>query len=163
MTQNSEALQTVGKPTKSLKELISDGKHTAIETEINRAMEEKDAASRVLFAVNTLEATLKHYLETAQLAFAERATLAELWKIVSQDMNVRPKNIEDARIKRLAASFFTIVESLGHLRNQKSSAHGRTNEQIKAYRLQSRHGKLCVHASHTMCVYILDVITDSRE
>ncbi|WP_375660246.1 hypothetical protein [Bartonella sp. CL74QHWL] len=58
-----------------LKKLIAEKELSAVEIEINRALEniEKDPREAVLFAANLLEASCKAYLDHHSIPYAENA------------------------------------------------------------------------------------------
>ena len=142
--------------TKSLKEEIREQGHSAIEIEIDRIEVKTDPKAAILFAVKALEATNQLYLEAFNEPASERDTLQILWKKAAAVIKLHPKDYDDENLRQLASSLFGIVNSLGQIRNKARAVHGRTNANLKTYKIMPRHASLCVNASHTICTYLLD-------
>ena len=75
-------------------------------------------------------------------------------------MNLRPADMDNKDIKKIASGLHNIVDGITHLRNNKSGAHGRSEEQTKNINIKNRHARLAIHASHTIAAYIIDLIND---
>ncbi|KAB2885897.1 MAG: abortive infection family protein [Albidovulum sp.] len=58
-------------------------------------------------------------------------------------------------IASLAASYTTRRGTI-FLRNKKSSAHGRTETQIKENELRPRDARLVIHSAHTLAAYVIE-------
>lgn len=148
-------------PTISLQERVSAQGFTAIEVEVKRALSnvEKDPLSAVHNAGAALESTLKAYLEHYGLIYNETTdTLSSLWNKVVVHIGISPKEMGDKDLKQIASGLFSIVQGTMHLRNKKSASHGKSETQFKNNTIRSRHARLAIHSSHTLCVYILELL-----
>jgi hypothetical protein len=146
-------------PVASLQETVAKGGLKAIGIEMNRALKmvNDDPNAAAHYAGNILEATLKAYLNTKSIAFNdETATLSDLWPLVRSDIGLNPKDLEGKDLKKIASGLNSIVDGTMYLRNKKSGAHGRTEEQTKEIALRPRHARLVVHSVHTLSMYVLE-------
>ena len=146
-------------PTRNLLERVSSGGLKAVDVEMRRAnqMINSDPNSAVHFAANILEATFKAYLLRRKIAFADDSdTLSTLWKLTRDNMGANPKDLASKDLKKIASGMHSIVEGIMFLRNKRSSAHGKTEEQINNDAMLPRHARLAVHASHTLSADVLE-------
>ncbi|WP_312137569.1 abortive infection family protein [Brevundimonas sp.] len=121
-------------------------------------MVDQDPYAAVQFSANVLEATLKAYLSYKNIEFSTTDGLLELWKKASSAMGMRAGDLESKDLKKIVSVMNSIVDGMAHLRNNKSSAHGRTNEQVKNFTILPRHARLSINAAHTVSAYVLDVM-----
>ncbi|WP_081432831.1 abortive infection family protein [Acidiphilium cryptum] len=63
---------------------------------------------------------------------AARRTLAELWKIATEQIGLRPVDWDNKDLKKIASGLNNIVDGIAHLRNAKSGAHGKSEEQRRS-------------------------------
>ena len=56
-------------------------------------------------------------------------------------------------MKKVLSGLNSIVDGIGSLRTHTGSAHGRGR---RVYRLQARHARLAVHASHTLVGFFIE-------
>lgn len=136
----------------------------SVENEISRALSvlERDPNAAVHFGANVLEATMKVYLERRHVPFNEEAEgLSGLWKLVTSDLKINPKDLSDKDLKLIASGLSKVIEGTAYLRNKKSAAHGRTEKQTIANQIKPRHARLVVHSAHTLSNYILECLHDS--
>ena len=146
-------------PVASLQETVTKGGLKAIEIEMDRALKMVDADPNAAahYAGNILEASLKAYLQGKGVTFNdETATLSDLWPLVRGDIGLNPKDLESKDLKKIASGLNSIVDGTMYLRNKKSGAHGRTEEQTKEIALRPRHARLVVHSAHTLSMYVLE-------
>lgn len=148
-------------PTLSLQDSVKKKGLSAVDIEIKRALSnvESDPLTAVHNAGSVLEASLKAYLDYFKLEYNKNSdTLSSLWQKVVKHIGISPKEMENKDLKKIASGLFNIVEGTMHLRNKKSSAHGRSEEQIKQISIRSRHARLAIHAAHTVSGYILELL-----
>ena len=146
-------------PVASLQETVAKGGLKAIEIEMDRALKmvNDDPNAAAHYAGNILEASLKAYLQAKSIPFKdETATLSDLWPLVRGDIGLNPKDLENKDLKKIASGLNSIVDGTMYLRNKKSGAHGRTEEQNKEIALRPRHARLVVHSVHTLSMYVLE-------
>ncbi len=150
-------------PSVSLRENIKNRGLNSIEQEINRALSnvEKDPLSAVHNAGSVLEATLKNYLDHYQQKYEEdKDTLSSLWQKTVQHIGIHPKELSDKDLKEIASGLFAIVNGTMHLRNKKSAAHGKSENQFQNISIKPRHARLAINASHTIASYIVELMED---
>lgn len=152
-----------GTATATLREIIDAGGLAAIQIEMNRALKqvETDPNAAAHYAGNILEATLKAYLIKKSVLFNDQAdTLNRLWELVRDNIGINPKDLESKDLKKIASGLNSIVDGTMYLRNKKSGAHGRTEEQLEANALRPRHARLVIHSAHTLAAYVLECLAD---
>lgn len=148
-------------PTLSLLERVKSSGLAAIEMEINRALQnvELDPLASIHNAGSALEASLKAYLGHFEIAYKDDShTLSDLWRLVVDHIGIKPKELDDKDLKKIASGLFSIVDGTMHLRNKKSAAHGKTEEQVRNNSIRPRHARLAIHSAHTLSAYILELI-----
>lgn len=150
-------------PAKSLRETVSKGGLKAIEIEMNRALKivDSDPNGAAHYAGNILEASLKAYLDHKKINFNDqKATLSDLWQLVRDNIGLKPQDMPNNDLKKIASGLNSIVDGTMFIRNKKSGAHGRTEEQTKTNVLRPRHARLVVHSAHTVSMYVLECMAD---
>ncbi|MED5594082.1 abortive infection family protein [Janthinobacterium sp. P210006] len=146
---------TVGAPSKTLDEFIRKHDLPAVEHEFSRALSNVDANPReaVSAASNILESICKVYIEERHLEKPPKQDLKPIWTVVRKDLGFDPSLVEDQDLQVILTGLFAVVEGIGSLRTHASSAHGAGKKQ---YRLEPRHARLAIHASHTAALFILE-------
>jgi hypothetical protein len=76
-------------------------------------------------------------------------------------MRIKPGELEDEDIRRLASGLHSIASGMQGIRNRKSSAHGKSSQQSKVYAIKRKHARLAVHASHTLAIFVLDTVEEA--
>lgn len=147
-------------PTVSLDEAVKKHGLKSVEVEIKRALGtvESDPHAAVQFAVNALEATLKAYLDKKNISYSKSEGLSDLWKRSSQEMGIKAGPTDALDIKKIVSGMHSVVDGISHLRNNKSTAHGRSEEQAKNINIKPRHARLAIHSAHTVAAYVLEVM-----
>lgn len=105
-----------------------------VDAEIERALNnvETDPLSAIHNAANVLEATFKAYLDRMDITYKEdQDTLSNLWTLVVNDIGINPKELDDKDLKMITSGLFKVVDGTMHLRNKKSAAHGKSENQSK--------------------------------
>jgi hypothetical protein len=95
----------------------------------------------------------KVYIEDNKLDMPADESLKPLWKAASKHLGFDPAAVEDDDLKRILSGLSSIVDGIGALRTHAGSAHGHGK---KAYRVQPRHARLAIHASHTLVGFLLE-------
>ena len=114
---------------------------------------EKDPLAAAHNAGSVLEASLKAYLDHHDTSYKEDTdSLSDLWKKVVDHIGLHPKEMDDKDLKKIASGLNSIVDGTMHLRNKKSSAHGKSEEQLKSINIRPRHARLAIHAAHSQPV-----------
>ncbi|WP_375642601.1 abortive infection family protein [Bartonella sp. CM100XJJH] len=167
---------------KELQKRIAEKELSAVEIEINRALEniEKDPREAVLFAANLLEASCKAYLDHHSIPCAENArnNLPALWekvvkkaKIHPEDMkqenlknqnldenNLENQDLDENDLKMITSGLYQVVHGTMNLRNKKGAAHGRSKKDFELINLKPRHARLTFNAAHSLSIYILELM-----
>lgn len=146
--------------TLSLDESVKKHGLKSVEIEITRALSqiEQDPHAAAQYAGNVLEASLKAYLDHKSKTYKTTDTLSELWKISSEVMGLRPVDWDSKDLRKIASGLNSIVDGIAHLRNAKSGAHGKSEEQRRNITIKPRHARLAIHAAHTVSAYVLELI-----
>ncbi len=142
-------------PVISLEEQIRKRDVESLNTEFNRAIENIEANPRdaLSAACNILESVFKIYIEEEGLPTPKKLDLAPTWKLVRDDLNFDPSRVEDRDLKEILSGMAAIVSGVGAFRTHASSAHGAGK---KTYKVEPRHARLAVHASHTLALFVLE-------
>lgn len=150
--------------TVSLRKMIEQGGLAAVEVEMTRALKQVDSDLNAAahYAGNVLEAALKAYLTKKNVPFNDQTdTLSTLWPLTRTNLGIDPKDLEAKDLKKIASGLNSIVDGTMYMRNKKSAAHGRTEDQLRANLLRPRHAKLVIHSAQTLAAYILECLTDN--
>ncbi len=149
-------------PTISLRDNVAKRGLSAVEIEIKRALAnvESDPVAAIHNAGSVLEAALKAYLGHHNIVYKEESdTLSNLWQKVVEHIGIHPKELDNKDLKRIASGLFNIVDGTMHLRNKKSAAHGKSEEQVRQNTIRPRHARLAIHAAHTVSAYVLELVS----
>ncbi len=148
---------SVGSPTASLRVILSDLKLESLNKEFDRALNsiDSDHPAALTAACSILESVLKIYIETHGLILPKDQTLKPLWNTVAKDLNLQPNSTFDNDINSILTGFRAVIEGIATLRTHAGSAHGRG---LKSYRVEGRHARLALHASHTLATFLIETI-----
>lgn len=143
-------------PTRTLQDVLRQGDLPGLDSEFKRAIGsvEVDPAASLTAACAILEALFKVIITDDGLAMPSKPTLGPLWGIVRNHLKFDPGSKDDDDIKRILQGLASIVDGIGALRTHAGSAHGRDGR--KGYRVQPRHGRLAIHAAHTLTVFVIE-------
>lgn len=146
--------------TLSLDESVKKHGLASVEVEIKRALAqiENDPHAAAQYAGNVLEASLKAYLDAKQKTYGTGDTLHDLWKLAVAEIGLRPVDLDNKDLRKIATGLNSIVDGIMHLRNKKSGAHGKSEEQTRNFVIKPRHARLAIHSSHTVAAYVLELI-----
>jgi abortive infection Abi-like protein len=143
-------------PTKSLMQVLKDRDLAGVDKEFERAMAnvETDPPAAITAACSILESLFKVYIEDAHgLEMPSDQSLKPLWRTASKHLVLDPSAMEDEDIKKVLSGLNSVVDGIGSLRTHAGSAHGRGR---RVYRLQARHARLAIHASHTLVSFFIE-------
>ncbi|MBK7755189.1 MAG: abortive infection family protein [Deltaproteobacteria bacterium] len=143
-------------PSRTLDDILRGRDLTAITAEFQRAQQTlaKDPAAALLAACAIVEAFCKVYIEdTPGLEMPKAPTLKPLWAIVHKDLQLAPASELDEDLRRVLGGLASVVEGILTARTHASSAHGRGRI---ADKVELRHARLAVNASHTLVVFLLE-------
>jgi len=143
-------------PTKSLTEVLKDRDLAAVDKEFERALAnvESDPPAAITAACSILESLFKVYIEdTNGIDVPPDQSLKPLWKAASKHLGLDPASVEDEDVRKTLSGLNSVVDGIGSLRTHTGSAHGRGR---RPYRLQARHARLAIHASHTLVGFFIE-------
>ncbi|WP_299207245.1 abortive infection family protein [uncultured Tateyamaria sp.] len=148
-------------PTRSLIERVAADGLTSVQIEIDRALAlvSDDPNGAAQYAGNVLEAVTKHYLVARNISFSEKnSKLTDLWSLVRNDLGLNPKDLAAKDLKKIATGLGSIVDGTMYLRDKRSGAHGRTQQQVVINAIRPRHARLVIHSAHTLAIYIIECL-----
>lgn len=153
--QGGRIVTSLGAPTRTLEEFIRDRDAPSIEHEFQRAMANVESSPReaVSAASNILESLCKIYIVEEKLEMPAKQDLKPIWTVVRKHLGFNPGVLEDRDLQTILTGLFAVVDGIGALRTHASSAHGAGK---KTYKLEPRHARLAIHASHTVALYVLE-------
>lgn len=143
-------------PIRSLKQILKDRDLAEVDKEFERALAniERDPPAAVTAACSILESLFKVYIEDNKaIGMPGDQSLKALWKAASKHLGLDPSAIEDDDLRKILSGMNSIVDGIGSLRTHTSSAHGHGR---CPYRLQARHARLAVHASHALVAFFIE-------
>ncbi|WP_337054710.1 abortive infection family protein [Pseudoxanthomonas sp. USHLN014] len=146
---------SVTAPSKAFGEALREFSVAEIEDEFSRAVRfiDSDLPSAVTAACAIVEALCKHYIAQQNLDLPSMQTVKPLCQKVSKHLKLSPDQIEDDDLKRVLTGLSSIVDGLGAFRTHAGSAHG---QHKRSYKVAPRHARLVVHASHSLCLFIIE-------
>ncbi len=142
-------------PTRALKDMLKDRDLVGVDKEFDRALAnvETDSPPAITAACSILESLFKAYIDDNALELPNEQSLKPLWKFVSKHLGLDPATVEDDDVKRILSGMNSVVDGIGSLRTHAGSAHGQGR---RGYKLQARHARLAIHASHTLVGFIIE-------
>lgn len=142
-------------PSRTLEQLIRKRDFVSINHEFDRALNSIESSPReaVSAACNILESLFKIYIEEENLKMPNKQDLQSVWAVVRKNFGLDPGCVEDRDIQEIMSGIFAVISGIGALRTHASSAHGAGK---RGYKLEPRHARFSVHASHTLALFILE-------
>jgi hypothetical protein len=149
-------------PTKTLGEALYTRDLPAISAEFDRTLEkvEADPADAATAASAIIEATCRAYIAEKNLSLPADQSIGPLWKTVQNDLRIAPTQLLDGDLKRVLGGLASIVAGVGAFRTHAGDAHGRNPGDPK---IEPRHGRLVVHAAHTVVAFVLETWQQRRD
>lgn len=125
---------------------------------------ETDPALAIGSSKELVEATLKTILKKENIEFDKLDDLPRLLKKVQKGLELVPKEVDSSKkganaIKMVLSNLGSIVIKTAELRNLYGTGHGKGESQNG---LWSRHAKLVVGASVTLCTFLLDTLEEKK-
>lgn len=151
----------MGTPTRTLSEFIREGDLESIDQEFQRAVQNASTSPRdaVSAASNILESVCKVVIADEGLPTPSKQDLQAVWGVVRKHLGIDPSKIEDQDLQQILTGLISVVHGIGSLRSHASSAHGAGKA---PYRLEPRHARLAIHASHTLALFVLESCRKGR-
>ena len=79
--------------------------------------------------------------------------LQPVWAVLRKHLGIDPSRVEDRDLQEIMSGQIVFASGMGALRTHASSAHGAGK---RSYKLEQRHGRLAVHAAHTLVLFLLE-------
>jgi hypothetical protein len=138
----------------ALEELISERNMPGLEREFRRALDnvESDTSTAVTAACSSLESFFKYYIGAKGLDMPSDQSIAPLWRVVRNDLALTPERITNEDLRRIVQGMASMIDGVGALRSH-AAAHG---EGPATVRLEPRHARLAVHASHATLLFLFE-------
>jgi hypothetical protein len=114
---------------------------------------EKDPEGAITLSRTLMESVLKHILEERGVSYKANADLHEIYKAVTNELNLSPEQHDITLFKQILGGCSSIVSGLGNLRNNHGDAHGKGK--VTYYKPSSRHAELAVNLSGSMCLFLI--------
>ncbi len=145
-----------GSPTKTLQDVLRQGDFPGVDAEFKRAIDsvEGDPAAALTASCAILEALFKIIINDDGLQMPSKETVGPLWTVIRKHLDFDPGSKDDDDVRKILQGLASVVDGIGALRTHSGSAHGRDGR--KAYRIQARHGRLAVHAAHTLALFVIE-------
>jgi len=149
-------------PTKSLTQVLKDRDLGQVDKEFERALAnlEPDPPASIAAASSILESLFKVYIEDHGLDLPTDQSLKPLWKTASKHIGFDPSALADEDLKKILSGLNSIVDGIASLRTHASTAHGQGK---RPYRVQVRHARLAIHASHTLVNFFLETWDERKK
>jgi Abortive infection C-terminus len=146
----------IASPTKSLKQVLKERDLSTVDAEFERALAnvEKDPPAAATAACSILESLFTIYLEETGIELPSDLSIKPLWKAASKHLGLDPSAVEDDDLRKILSGMISLVDGIGSLRTHAGSAHGHGHHRI--YRLEPRHARLAIHASHTFAGFLIE-------
>lgn len=145
----------VGTPSRTLEEMIRARDLVSLNFEFERALTTVDGSPReaVSAACNILESFCKIYIHDEALEMPQKQDLQPVWNVVRKHLGLDPSVVAERDLQEILSGIFAVVSGIGALRTHASTAHGSGK---RLYKLEPRHARLAVHASHTLVLFLLE-------
>ena len=142
---------------KTLEDYLKSGDYSSIENEFLRAVEniQTDPHASVTAACAIIESALKCYIEKFDLPMPQKLNVAPLWAAVQPSLNLNADATLADDQHKILKGISSIIDGIGAFRSHLGSAHGRGQNPPQIVVAEAR---LAVNASHTLVVFIMDVI-----
>jgi len=118
-----------------------------------KALERKtsDPEGAITAARTLLEATCKHILDEAGVAYDPKADLPKLYAHVGDRLKLSPSQHVEKVFKQVLGGCTAVVEGLGAIRSKLGDAHGQGKKPIKP---APRHAELVVNLAGSMATFL---------
>jgi Abortive infection C-terminus len=143
-------------PTRTLQDVLRQGDFPGVDAEFTRAIDsvEADPAAALTAACAILEALFKIIIHDDGLAMPSKETIGPLWAVVRKHLDFDAGSKDDDDIRKILQGLASVVDGIGAIRTHAGSAHGRDGR--KSYRVHPRHGRLAIHAAHTLAIFVIE-------
>lgn len=134
-----------------LKRFNAESVQEVWEKALDRRQSDPDGA--ITIARTLLETVCKHILEEKSIEYTHKTDLPQLYRLVSDELNLSPSQHTEEVIKQILGSCITIVNGLGTLRNRVGDAHGQGKRPIRP---TDRHAALAVNLAGSIALFLVE-------
>lgn len=126
------------------------------------ALERKsyDSEGAITISRTMVEGVLKHILEDSGINYSNSANLHDLYKSVSDELNLSAEQHNSKVFKQILGGSSSIISGLGNLRNIHGDAHAKGIRE--SYRPSVRHAELAVNLAGTMSLFLIQTYQKER-
>ncbi len=125
--------------------------HREIQKGLDRIKTDPDGA--ITIARTVLESTCKFIADQRNISYTSSATLSQLYKDVSKELNLTPDQHTETIFKQILGGCSSVVNGLGLLRNELGDAHGKGTNRVKP---APRHATLAVNLAGSMAIFLIE-------
>jgi len=143
---------------KTLEDYLKSGDFSSIEREFERAVSNihTDPHASITASCSIIEATLKFYIESYnELSMPIKLNVIPLWNVVQNHLNLNRDQMLATDQHKILKGLSSIIDGVGAFRSHIGSAHGRGSNPPNIIVAEAR---LAVNASHTVVVFIMEVL-----
>lgn len=128
----------------------------------NTALERKssDPEGAITISRTMVEGVLKHILEDNEISYSNSASLHDLYKLVSDKLNLSAEQHDSKVFKQILGGSSSIISGLGNLRNIHGDAHGKGKKE--SYKPSMRHAELAVNLAGTMSLFLIQTYQEKE-
>lgn len=134
----------------SLSSFDPEGVHRVWERALSRRYE--DAEGAITAARTLLETVCKRILDEVGESYSDEK-LPKLYGLVAKAMNLSPSQHSEDVFKSILGGCYTVVNSLGTMRNKIGDAHGQGRNPIRP---TARHAALAVNLAGAMATFLVE-------
>lgn len=140
---------------RAITEKLKSFERESLSTEWQKASEraKSDVDGAITMARTLVESTLKHILDEEEIQYNPGADLPELYKLVSNELNLAPSQHTEQVYKQILSGCNSVVLGIGTVRSKLGDAHGKGKSAPKPER---RHAELSVNLAGAMTVFLME-------
>lgn len=118
-----------------------------------RALERRavDPEGAITAARTLVESVCKIILEDCGVEYPPKADLPKLYGLTAEQLNLAPKQHDEAVFKRILGGAHSIVDGLSAVRNRYGDSHGKGRRPVKP---SARHAELAVNVAGALSAFL---------
>ncbi|MFZ2975418.1 MAG: abortive infection family protein [Candidatus Moraniibacteriota bacterium] len=117
------------------------------------ARRDNDPEGAITASKTMLESTMKYILDELGEEYSEKEDMLDLYKKVSQELNLSPGNHHEKIFKQILQGVSSVIVGFSSLRNKYGDAHGKGKLYVGP---DKRHADLAVNLSGTICTFLIE-------
>lgn len=128
-----------------------------IQSEWSKALDRRttDPEAAITSARTLIETVCKYILDSKNIQYKDGEDLPKLYNLTAKELNLSPSQHDEKIFKEILSGCFSIVKSLGAIRNKYSDSHGKNTKYIKP---SPRHAELSVNLAGAMSIFLLETL-----